>query len=503
MAKINIPIKPELNEKREVWKRIESLVADREEDYQQDTFCKKFPNEPAAVYKLRKSIFADGFINPTIEMISAPGHTIYGNEIKVELGRAKNSRLINFIDNCTMGTKSELSLDNFLRENVCPMQRSYGTSFILLDMPDTGDNRTEQQQIDGRVWPYVTRIENLNVRNYEILNGELVWFMYEVKKADPWIDPTLPQPGEKKQYRVWTKTEYQVWTLKGDGEFDIARYPNRFKFVPVIVQGSFLPTSASIIGEAPFFASSRQLIMANNMLHIVNMELMKHANSMLLINKDSLSAHNSTQDKSGQFRLKTIPEDNAFVWSGINQYQMPQYLIRDLGVIAPSIEQYRLYMNSAFDNEKSAKSVAKEGYGGDDVAKSGFAMIVEREPILANIVATAMDMQSIHKRVLVMADAMINDGRRDTGIEVEYDMDYDIEAFSKLLENTKALMEARIPSTIVKQEQHKRVAARVVTEPDKRKEAFDEIEAHDYGENTETDEQINAEINNLFSQGGE
>jgi hypothetical protein len=160
-------------------------------------------------------------------------------------------------------------------------------------------------------------------------------------------------------------------------------------------------------------------------------------------------------------------------------------------------------MNSAFDNEKSAKSVAKEGYGGDDVAKSGFAMIVEREPILANIMATAMDMQAIHKRALVMADAMIANGRRDAGILVEYDMDYDIEGFTSLLDNTKKVVsEINIPSITVKQEQHKRVAARIITEPDRRKKAFEEIEAHDYGKDTETDAQIEDEINKAFKPGG-
>jgi hypothetical protein len=179
--------------------------------------------------------------------------------------------------------------------------------------------------------------------------------------------------------------------------------------------------------------------MANNMMHIVNMELMKHANAMLLVNKDSLSAHNSTQNSKGEFRLKTIPEDNAFVWSGSSDYQKPAYLVRDLETIQPAVEQYRAYMSAAFDNEKSAKSVAKEGYGGADAAKSGFALLIEREPIMANIVATALDMQEIHRRVLHMADAMVHDGggQYQSEITVEYDMDYDIQAFSSLWSITK------------------------------------------------------------------
>jgi hypothetical protein len=308
-----------------------------------------------------------------------------------------------------------------------------------------------------------------------------------------------PEPPIRKQIRIWTRQEYIVLVDKG-GDFDIFRRPNTFGFVPVIIQASFKPSSGSIIGEAPFFASSRQIIMANNMMHIVNMELMKHANAMLLINKDSISAHNSTQNSKGEFRLKTIPEDNAFVWSGVSEYQKPAYLVRDLATIQPAIEQYRSYMAAAFDNEKSAKSVAKEGYGGDDATKSGFALLIEREPIMANIVATALDMQEIHRRVLHMVDAMVHDGGAgyESEIMVEYDMDYDIQAFSNLLDDTKKLMESRIPSAIVKQEQYKRIASRVVTEPERREEAYKEIEEFDYGQETETDEQVQNEINNMF-----
>jgi hypothetical protein len=98
---------------------------------------------------------------------------------------------------------------------------------------------------------------------------------------------------------------------------------------------------------------------------------------------------------------------------------------------------------------------------------------------------------------------MIANGRRDAGISVEYDMDYDVEGFTSLLDNTKKVVsEINIPSTTVKQEQHKRVAARIITEPDRRKKAFDEIEAHDYGKDTETDAQIEDEINKAFKPGG-
>ena len=182
-------------------------------------------------------------------------------------------------------------------------------------------------------------------------------------------------------------------------------------------------------------------------------------------------------------RLKTLPDGSALIWAG---KEKPDYLVRDLEIIDHAWKAYLHYIGEAFENEKSARTVKKAGYGGEDVATSGFDRLLLREPMKANIVATALDCQTVHKRLLVMADRMINDGRRESEISVVYDLDYDLTPLSNLLDDCKKLItESEIPSTRVKKEMHKRIATRVVGEPDKLEEAYGEIEAADYGVNDE------------------
>jgi len=483
--KIVIPLKKELEEKHKKWKRIKVLIENDEEGLTEDNFCLRLPNETAQAYKFRKSLFSVGFVNPAIEFLTAPANTIFRNEIKEDVG-AKDTRLNMFVENVLLGRENEIPLRQYMEETVCVQLRGYGTVFILMDMPRIDGKISEEAQKENRVWPYLNMIHPLDVRNYQHENGELVWFAYKVKHRDIWGNPLEAQPETEDETRIWTKTQYIRVNKKGTA-FGV--YDHGWGFVPVIIQASFKADSSNIIGECPFITSSRYIITANNHLNTINMELWKYSNSLLLIHREALSSANSIVNEKGEYRLKTIPDGSAFVWEGD---KIPDYLIRDLAVIEPTLAQYNLYMDSAIDNERSAKSVAKSGYSGsEEKVKSGVALIIERDPILANIVATAIDCETIHRRAIVMADRMINDGVAKSSIKVEYDKKYDIRPFKDTLEIIRQVVkDLKIPSETLTKTEYKKIADNEVKDLKIRKKVYSEIDAADVGEKVVSDMEL-------------
>lgn len=484
---INIPtLKKELQDKRHIWKRIRTLVEHDETDegLLSDVFIPKNPGETPVNYRARKDIFVQGFQNPTMELISSPGQTIFNNSISENIEATETDRLWDFSANCTMGAENKLPLRQWMKEQVCPNLRAYGTVFAMMDMPVIMGDMSEQDQKERRVWPYVSLIHPLQVLNYEWVNGEFEWFAFKVTAMPPWHNPLLPPPDQEKQIRIWTRNEYIVIRLK-DAEI-IKRQTHNWGFVPVIPQASFLPHSGDVIGLAPFFVTSNYIIYANRLYSTAGVEAYKHNNLTLLMNEDSILSSNSEVDAQGHQRIKKT-QDGILTWSGEHK---PEYLTKELDAIDKSMDLGNKWMMDAFDNEKSAKSVAKSGYDGSDYVKSGFAMVVEREPILANIMATAMDMESLHNKMLMMADKMIHDGERTQKTDyVTYDMDYDITPMDAFVEETGKIMTVS-KSPTVKRERQKALAAREIEDPKIRQEAFDEIDSMTFDDNSIGDESL-------------
>ena len=483
-SKIVTPLKGCLQEKHEKWKRVQTLMENDEVGFESEKFCLKLPNETVKSYNFRKSVFAIGFVNPAIELLTAPSNTIFRNEIKEDVN-VKGSRLNLFIENVMMGRENEVPLKQYMKETVCPQLRGYGTIFMLMDMPEIKDGESEEYQKENRIWPYLSLIRPRDMINFEYQNGELLWIEYKTNHRNAWENPLTKEPPTEPERRIWTKTKY---IRKNKDNKVIATRSHNWGFVPMIIQASFKSEPGNIIGESPFITSSRYLITANNHLNTVNMELWKYSNSLLLIHKESLISENSSVNEKGEYSLKTIPDGSALIYGG---EKPPDYLIRDLKVIEPTIAQYNLYMDSTIDNERSAKSVAKSGYSGSEAVKAGISLLIERDPILANIVATALDCESVHKRTVIMADKMINDGVSKAKIKVGYDMDYDIKPFKETLERIRTVVkDLRVPSPTLIKSMYKKIADNEEKDPKELKKMYSEIDSADVGEQFVRDKEL-------------
>jgi hypothetical protein len=456
------------------------LVNGDEDGYKSTEFCLQFPNETHQHYKYRTGVFATGFVNPTIELISAPANTIYREEIIDNVDKS-DKVLTKFVSDCSSNNEN-IPLTRYMREQVCPSLRAYGTVFLILDMPQ-GQDMTVAQQVENGIWPYVTKIEPENVLNFEVVGGYLVWFAYKrsSRSVNQWLDPVAQsQPDDIEEAVVWTKDFVYISSDSG-----VTSQINPFGFVPVIIQASYLPRSCSVVGDAPFFATANNIIAANNHLNTINVEVWKHANALLLMNTTSISAVNTDVDALGNFKVKTTADGGVLLYDGVK----PEYLSSDLNVITFAERQYDRYMTEAIDNERSAKSVSRTGTGTEQ-AMSGVALMFLRDPVVANIYSTALDMESCHERVLDMADRMIHNGQRTRTAQVEYKKDYDIKSFDQELQELKTAYEIGLHTDIVYKEMEKKVVSSVVRDPSLRNEAFKQIDGADYGEKTVSDNDL-------------
>ena len=489
-------INPVLKKKHNTWKRVKTLIEYDEESITEQ-FCIKLPNESQKSYEARKQMYARGFVNPTIELLTGPCHTIFSKEIEVETNGAEN-RLYEFSQNCTMGMTDKTTLTRFMNEQVCPSIRGYGTVFVLVDMPKIENSKTsESYQKENRIWPYVCMVDPLSVINYEFLNGELLWFAYRSNSRALWADPIGKQPDTRSEVRIWTKKQYLVIdekTMQIDAQ---KSFDNKWGFVPVLIQAQFKPSCDCILGEAPFFASSNYIIAANDHYSTANIEVSKHSNLTLLLHQDAVIAANMKLDEDSRAITKTT-QDGSLIWDG---EQKPEYLTKDLDAVQKANDRGDKYMSNAFDNEKSAKSVAKSGYDGSDVVKSGFAMVVERDPIMANITATANDCEALQNNIMLIADKIINNGRVtvDGGEYVKYDKEYELQPYVEFMSETEKFMQVAVSDT-AKRERQKKINTREITDSELRNKANDEVDMYDFGEMSLSDDELNKMVDSSIGE---
>lgn len=485
---MRLPVNCEIEKRLQKYERSRILFEDDEQTLLDDakhTYCFKLPHEKEVEYKYRKSIFVNGFVNPTLELINAPGNVIFRTAPKEEI--AEDTLTHEFAENVTRSKVNKISLTRWMQDIAAPMLRLNGTCFIVMDMPQEAP-LSKQDQIDRMITPYINYINPKNVINWEIENGEFVWFAYWGISKEPWNDFASKPPKPQKAIYVWDKNNLSIFI----GNSAPIVKPHNFGFAPVIYQAAYCGNSNDIVGDASFFTTSKLIFSAMNFLTCANMEILKYSSSLLLMPTEAICGENSTTDDSGNVVLKKQYDSTTFVYGGQTP---PAFLTKDLQSIPIATEQYKLYMSEAIDNEKSAKSLGKLGVSGNDIAQSGIAKAIDRDPIEANIVATATDCESLHRKILSMACRILEE--REDSIKVEYEKTYDIKSFDAKLENLKKFVNdiKGYPSITGKREMYKSITEGITEDPDKANTINTEIDNADVSESIVDNAALEALIN--------
>ncbi len=472
---MKIPINCEIDKRLRKYERCRILFEDDEQtllDDEKHLYCFRLPHDKATEYRYRKSIFVNSFINPTLELVNAPGNVIFRSAPKEEI--PEGSLTNKFSSNVTLSSNNQISLTRWMQDIASPMLRLNGTAFVVMDTPKETPI-SKQDQIDRRIYPYINYINPANVLNWEMQNGEFVWFAYEAYSRLPWLDPTQKAPRGQKETHIWDKEKLSIY--RGNATAEIK--PHEYGFVPIIYQAAYCGSDNNIVGDSTFFTTAKLIFSAMNFMTCANMELLKFSSSLLMFPQNAICAENSTVDDNGKTVLKRQYDDTVIVYSGEKE---PGFLTKDLDSIPAAVNQYKIYMAQAIDNEKSAKSLGKAGVDGADIAQSGIAKAIDRDPIEANIVSTATDCEALHRKILNMAAKMLEETTEK--ISVEYEKKYDIKSFETKLENLKKFVTdiKGYPSITGKREMYKSVTEGITEDAEIAKTINNEIDTADVSE---------------------
>lgn len=429
-----IPLRDELSDKHAKWSRITALMDNDEDAFREDPFCIRWPNESTAAYKARQKYFAAGFINSTMDLISAPGNSLFRNGVNFRFDNGEGL-LAQFADNCTLGN-DKMPWLRYVEEMFCPQLRAYGTVFTVIDKPRIPVRSRQDERQKGM--PYVSILDPENVVNYEIINGHLQWFAYKRNYRPVWLDPiNEDQPAADDVTCVWTPQDFAVF--KGNGELvEDQSFSHNWGFVPVVIQSSFVPKPCTLLGVSAFEQTSNMLITANNQFGVALWEMYKHGSAVLLLHDDAMSALNQSVDDDGNTELKKQDKGTALVWTGEHE---PRYLVKELA-IDDAMKMGMFYAQAAVENERDLKSVRKQaGSESGAIPQSGIAKLVDREPLEANLISLAIDAESYSDKVFNVVSKLLG---QDNDMVMEFDKDFDLRTVEQKFKEIELANKQRI-----------------------------------------------------------
>jgi len=428
---IVIPLNKELQLKQSKWIRIRDLISNDETAFMSAPFCIRLPDESQAAYDERRKYFPANMINPSQDLVSAPGDTLFKNGYKEDV--EENSIMATFMRNCTRSNDA-IPFGRYLRDYVSVGLRAYGTVFTLIEKPATPVSNRAQERKEGM--PFLVNLHPLDVVNFQYVDDRLVWFAYKRKYGDTWLDPRDKIPEIEEVTAVYTEQDYFLVDKNGKIISDSV-FNHSYGFVPVVIQASFLASPDNTIGEWAFDQTSNMLITANNLNHIAVYELLKHGNALLLMHEESINASNMFTDKDGQTKLKKQSKGRVLAWSGEKE---PHYLVKQLEVESART-MARDYFNHAVENERDLKSVAKKGTNGEMIQESGFAKLVDREPLEGNLYSLADDLEMYSAKVIKCVQSILKDNSK---CSITFSRKFDLRTFKQKLEEIDSMISTRM-----------------------------------------------------------
>ncbi len=489
MPKHDIPQHPEIQRKQKAWNRIEILL-DQDEDKIKEKFSIQFPNESNESFAERKKYFAQTFINQAQDLVSAPVNSIFRQSLTEEYGE-ENSLTYEFAQNVTLGDEVT-PYARYVKDFVGVGLRSYGNVFIVVDKPREVPISKEAERKEGL--PYLSMIQPQNVLNWQIVNGEMIWFAYRSEYNPVWEDPVnVEQPETENLINVWTQTDFVVINEDGDLNRDMS-YTHNWGFVPVVVQGAFRAMPGDLIGNAAMDQTSNMIVIYNNLLNQGVYELFKHGGSLLLMPNDAIGATNFDADADGNPHLKRQDNNGMLMFEG---EVLPQYLVKELAV--EMIKEWAMsYAQAAYENERDLKSVVKRGNGdaAKQVAESGISKIIDRDPLETNLISLAEDIEICTDKIFQIVTKLLEE---EDNHKFEFDKDFDLKTLSVKFDEIQKAQNAGIErkSISLANEMWKNVIGNITRDVETQEAAKEEI---DNSEPLEPDEEeINKLIDSQFS----
>jgi hypothetical protein len=142
------------------------------------------------------------------------------------------------------------------------------------------------------------------------------------------------------------------------------------------------------------------------------------------------------------------------------------------------------YFQKALENERDLNSVANKGPSTGGVgagtgmrAQSGFAKMIDREPLEGNLYNLADDLETFAKKVFDRVAKLLNvenDGK------VTFDRDFDLQSYDQKLADIKTAIDVQLGQVSPKALEiaYKSIIPEITSDPDEQQQVNDEIEAN-------------------------
>ena len=194
-----------LKEKENKWERIETLLSQNEDEIQ-DRFCLQLINESDEAYDKRKEEYVQSFINMSQDLVSAPVNSVFRQGKKEEY--EKDSMLEEFSKNVTLGNEP-MPFDRYLKDFIGIGLRAYGNVFTVIDKPrGIPKNRLDERNAG---MPYLSNIRPLDVLDWQVVDGEFIWFAYQRDYTPIWYNPFEDnKPLTETVQCLWTQKDFIV-----------------------------------------------------------------------------------------------------------------------------------------------------------------------------------------------------------------------------------------------------------------------------------------------------
>jgi hypothetical protein len=479
-----IPVHPEITKRKEAWDRIETLLEQDEEKIREE-FTRRLPNEKGKAYQQRKKYYLDTFQNLTQDLVSAPVNTVFAQGYNLDYDQKEKSIIGEWVKNCTRS--GGMPIEQFMKDYVGLELRAYGSVCTVVDKPAFVPKNKAEELENGM--PYISNLRLQDIITWQKDGrGHLEWIVYKSTSSEFWEDPfNTTQPKTIEYENLLTKTQL---VKRAIGEKNVMVFDHNFGFVPIVIQASFKLREEDLLGNAAMFQSSHSIVNYNHNRNVAQYELNKHGGAVLMHPEDSLTGKSLETDNDGNTEIKKFDGSNI-TYAGETP---PEYLVKELKV-EELMKMAENDKQSAMENERDLKSVAKKGTTGKEIQESGFAKILDRNPLIGNLNALAGDLEEWFKNVTDMI-ALILNIKNDSMFKL--DKDYNMKTLADMYGEYKAAKESdihKITPTLMK-EKLKNIVPKEVEDPKIQEVINTEIDNAVFEE--PIDEELDKSLNNDF-----
>ncbi len=415
----------ELEKKQGKWARIRTMIENDEGEI--SGFNLRLPNESAKAFNTRRKHYVRGFVNYVQDMVTAPVNALF-QKAPVLAYDDDSSMLAEFGGNVTNSKEEPQGIEEYFKSYAGVNMRAFGIVFVVIDKPSEMSENLADEIENGK--PYINLIQPEDVIDWDYKNAEFVMFKYRVVKVPKWTDYTEDPPGAVEYEYTWTVDTLYKKEIGREDNY-IEEIPHTLGTVPVVAQATFKTDDRKVLGNSSMEQTTNMLLSYNDNLHYAGYEIKKVSGAILLVPEGSKTSANVTVDATGNVTTKKQDNGTTMEYRG---KEKPAYLIKG-ATIEEAMTLARYYQVQAYENERDQKSVSKMGATGQKVAESGFAKVLEREPLILNIISFALDGDSLIRKIMNKVAFIVNE--KTDSFQFAFNKEYDFTTEKERYETIK------------------------------------------------------------------